>query len=85
MLVTLLGKWTALDDVRRTLLGDAQPAVADLFLVNIQANVIHLFHGEPPWFDSESALALSSAFSTKRSPDLFIQTSRDFARVGGTE
>jgi len=37
-------------------------AVTDLFLVNIQADVIHLFHEEPPWFDSELALALSSAF-----------------------
>jgi hypothetical protein len=46
---------------------NSQNAVADLFLVNIQANVIHLFHGEPPWCDSESAFALSSAFSTKRS------------------
>src|SRR5271157_2075103 len=39
-------------------------AIANRFLVNIQADVIHTLHEEPPWLFSESTLPLSSAFCT---------------------
>src|SRR5271165_1873680 len=39
-------------------------AIADRFLVNIQADVIHTLHEEPPWLLSESTFPLSSAFCT---------------------
>src|ERR1019366_3176341 len=38
--------------------------MANRFLVNIQADVIHTFHEEPPWLFSESTFPLSSAFCT---------------------
>src|SRR5271169_2300403 len=38
--------------------------IADRFLVNIQADVIHTLHEEPPWLFSESTFSLSSAFCT---------------------
>src|SRR5208283_654823 len=39
-------------------------AVANRFFVNIQADVIHTLHEEPPWLFSESTFPLSSAFCT---------------------
>ena len=39
-------------------------AIANRFLVNIQADVIHTLHEEPPWLFSESTFPLSSAFCT---------------------
>src|ERR1017187_6848114 len=39
-------------------------AIADRFLVNIQTDVIHTLHEEPPWLFSESTFSLSSAFCT---------------------
>src|SRR5271165_902411 len=38
--------------------------IADRFLVNIQTDVIHTLHEEPPWLFSESTFPLSSAFCT---------------------
>src|SRR5271165_7248753 len=37
-------------------------AIADRLLVNIQPDVIHTVHEEPPWLFSESTFPLSSAF-----------------------
>src|SRR5450755_3256084 len=39
-------------------------AIADRFLVNIQAYVAHTLHEEPPWLFSESTFSLSSALCT---------------------
>src|ERR1017187_5807440 len=39
-------------------------AIANRFLVNIQADVIHTLHEEPPWLFSESTFSLSSALCT---------------------
>src|SRR5260370_15072222 len=45
-------------------------AIADRLLVNIQPDVIHISHEEPPWLFSESASPLSSAYATPRAPHL---------------
>src|SRR6516162_8209330 len=37
-------------------------AIADRLLVNIQSDVIHTVHEEPPWLFSESTSSLSSVF-----------------------
>src|SRR5580700_5410380 len=53
-------------------------AIANRFLVNIQADVIHTLHEEPPWLFSESTFPLSSAFCTPvLLTRLNIQTNRD--------
>src|SRR6267142_2111450 len=50
-------------------------AVADRFLVNIQTDVVHIFHGGASLVVSESAGSLSSAFLHQALlHDLFIQT-----------
>src|ERR1700751_304989 len=50
-------------------------AVADRFLVNIQTDVVHSFHGGASLVVSESAWSLSSAFLHQALlHDLFIQT-----------
>src|SRR6266403_2899497 len=52
-------------------------AVADRFLVNIQTDVVHIFHGGASLVVSESAGSLSSAFLHQALfHDLFVQTIR---------
>src|SRR5271165_3346556 len=57
-------------------------AIADRFLVNIQTDVIHTLHEEPPWLFSESTFPLSSAFCTPvLLTRLNIQTTRQTGSI----
>src|SRR5271168_2708171 len=42
--------------------------VTDRLLVYIQSDIVHIRHEEPPWWFSESASPLSSAYATPRAP-----------------
>src|SRR6266481_1575205 len=57
--------------------------VADRFLVNIQSEVIHTLHGEPPWLSLNQRVAEFSFCTPSAPPDLYIQTTRPESSISG--